>query len=227
MEILKNIYHIQMGFINVYLLVDEDGLILVDSGAFFSHRKIISFMQELDFQPGDIKAVLITHADFDHVGAIPTLRKLAGFEVFASQVAADALAIGRSSRELKIGPIGRSIANTFEKYALPRVKVERIVNEGDLLTFMGGIEVVSTPGHTPGHLSYYLADQKILFCGDSMRSNDAGLTSGCIRPITWDEDMVYVSIRKQSKLGAEIVGVGHGPVTTNVSEESFPIGDFW
>jgi glyoxylase-like metal-dependent hydrolase (beta-lactamase superfamily II) len=99
--------------------------------------------------------------------------------------------------------------------------VDEVLSEGDTLPVLTGLRVVETPGHTPGHISLFAPAAAILFCGDSMVSNQNGLQGS--RPgITWDEGKARESERKQAALGAQIVCSGHGPVVMNANGK-FPV----
>ena len=224
MQIKSDIHQIELGFVNAYLLVEADGLVLIDAGTPASTKPIIAYIRSIGRQPQEIKALLLTHGDFDHIGALNALRADFPFKVYASQLAADSLLEGKASRSLNVGAVGRVVMKLMEKFMGKQVViVDQVVGEGDVLPFAGGVQVVASPGHTPGHLSFYLSAQKVLLAGDSMRAKDAGLVAGDIKMITWDRGELFASIKKQSHLGAEVVGVGHGPVTTGVTEDKFPI----
>ncbi|MGE5775856.1 MAG: MBL fold metallo-hydrolase, partial [Chloroflexota bacterium] len=93
-----------------------------------------------------------------------------------------------------------------------------IVAEGQTLC---GLQVLETPGHTPGHISLFAPSIGVLFCGDSMVAEKKGLLGS--RPgITWDESRARASERKQAALGARIVCSGHGPVVMDVADK-FPV----
>jgi hydroxyacylglutathione hydrolase len=83
------------------------------------------------------------------------------------------------------------------------------------------MQVLETPGHTPGHISLFAASAGVLFCGDSMISNEKGLLGS--RPgLTWDERKARASEKRQTGLGARIVCSGHGPVVPDANGK-FPV----
>ena len=92
MEIIPNVHLVPKTVANPYLLIDPDGLTLIDAGLPGSHKKILRYMAGLGCAPGDLKRILITHADFDHVGGLAPLKKATGARVYASPVEAQALA---------------------------------------------------------------------------------------------------------------------------------------
>jgi glyoxylase-like metal-dependent hydrolase (beta-lactamase superfamily II) len=90
-------------------------------------------------------------------------------------------------------------------------QVDDILSHDQQLDILSSLRVIETPGHTPGHLSFYLLEEKVLFCGDSLRSADDRLqvSTGAN---TWDEALAKHSAQAQAALGAEMVCAGHGPV---------------
>ncbi len=94
------------------------------------------------------------------------------------------------------------------------LKVDEILTEGQLLPVLGGLQVLATPGHTPGHISLFSPSTGVLFVGDSIISRDGSLV-GSIPANTWDAEQAAASVRKQAALGARVVCSGHGPVVTD------------
>ena len=89
------------------------------------------------------------------------------------------------------------------------------------LPVLGGLRVVATPGHTPGHISLFAPAVGVLFCGDSMVTDANGIRGS--RPaVTWDEARAKESVQKQAELGASIVCSGHGPVVKDAAGK-FPV----
>jgi glyoxylase-like metal-dependent hydrolase (beta-lactamase superfamily II) len=213
MEIIQNVHHIPDVIANPYLIIDSDGLTLIDSGIPGSEKKILKYMAGLGYGATDLKRILITHADFDHIGGLASLVKTSGARVFSSRIEADAIAVGRSSRQLKPeNPLRKVIYAIANRYVKTRpVQVDDFLVGGQMLDILGGLQVVDTPGHTPGHLSFYAPTTGILFAGDSVVSDDNRLYRS-VKDNTWDHAKAIESVRKQAALGASIVCPGHGPV---------------
>jgi glyoxylase-like metal-dependent hydrolase (beta-lactamase superfamily II) len=89
--------------------------------------------------------------------------------------------------------------------------VDEIVHDGQVLPVLDGLRIVSTPGHTPGHISLFAPSTGILFVGDSLVAWGGGLRSSPGMN-TWDQVKADDSIKLQAALGARIVCSGHGPV---------------
>ncbi|MGC1376581.1 MAG: MBL fold metallo-hydrolase [Anaerolineales bacterium] len=222
MKIAENVYVVPNVIANPYILVDADGLTVIDAGIPGSHKKILAYItRPLGKSAQDVKRILLTHSDLDHVGGLAALHKATGARTYASKIEAQAIAAGKSSRAVKSS--GLSLRRVIVALMGPFMKatpfqVDEIVEDGQTLPILGGLQVLGTPGHTPGHLSFYAPSAGVLFCGDSIVSEKGQLQSS--RPgFTWDNALAAESTRKQAALGARIVASGHGPV---VNDAVFP-----
>jgi glyoxylase-like metal-dependent hydrolase (beta-lactamase superfamily II) len=219
MEIIPNVHLLSSMAVNFFLIVDPDGLTLVDAGAPRSQRKVFKYIARLGYAPGDLRRVLITHTDGDHVGGLAALKAASGARVYASPIEAEAMAAGRKSREFNLrGWKKLLLSSMFSFFKAQPVSADEHLSDGQVLPILGGLRVVETPGHTPGHLSFFAPSAGVLFTGDSIRSERAGLvvSSGWN---TWDEEQARASAQAQAALGARWVCSGHGPV---VEEAEFP-----
>ena len=224
MKITDNIHVVPGVTANTYILIDEDGLTLIDTGMPGSEKKILAYLSELGKNAGDVKRIVLTHSDIDHVGGLAVLARESGAGTYASKIEAKAIATGKPSRQVHLS--GFSFRRILFSLLSPFFKakafqIDKMLTDGQTLPVIGGLRVVETPGHTPGHVSLYAANAKVLFCGDSMISDETGLQES--RPeATWDAEMARKSVRKQAELGATIVCAGHGPVIWEATGR-FPI----
>ncbi len=212
MEIIPNVHHIPGIVANPYLIIDPTGLTLIDAGLPGSSRKILKYMADLGYAPKGLHRIIITHADMDHIGGLAALKAATGARVFSSAIEAEAIARGKPSRPIQSRSLFRKILmGAMGLFKTAHVQVDEFLTDGEVLPVLGGLQVLETPGHTPGHISLYSPSSTILFCGDSMVSTPEGLQSS--RPsLTWDNTKADESTRKQAALGATIVCSGHGPV---------------
>jgi glyoxylase-like metal-dependent hydrolase (beta-lactamase superfamily II) len=219
MRIADNVYLIPGIIANPYLIVDEDGLTLIDAGLPGSHKMILSYISRLGRAPRDLKRIILTHSDLDHVGGLGALHKATGARTFASKMEAEAIALGRSS---KPAPPGRTIFRriyTMIFKAKPLV-IDEIIADGQVLPVLGGLRVLDTAGHSPGHVSLFAEAAGVLFCGDSMVGTDQGLRGS--RPqMTWNPEMAAEAVARQAALKPSIVCPGHGPVVVDAPDK-FP-----
>jgi glyoxylase-like metal-dependent hydrolase (beta-lactamase superfamily II) len=222
MQITPHIHQIPGVEANSYLLVDSDGLTLIDTGIPGSHKKILKHLAELGHAPTDIKHILITHADMDHIGGLAALKADCGARLYANKLEAEAIASGQASRPIVPKNVFFrlifGLANRLMK-ATPAT-IDEHLEDGQTLPMLGGLRVLGTPGHTPGHLSFFAESEGVLFSGDSVIANKGGLQNSR-PPVTWDKDQARVSAHKQANLKPRVVCPGHGPVVTE-AENKFP-----
>jgi glyoxylase-like metal-dependent hydrolase (beta-lactamase superfamily II) len=224
MKIIDNVFVVPGVMANPYLLVDTDGLTVIDTGLPRSERKILAYVASLGKSARDVKRIILTHSDLDHVGGLAALHKLTGARTYASKIEADAIAAGIPSRQIKssgfsIMRIVFSLLRPFMK-ATP-FKVDEFLTDGQILPALGGLRVIETPGHTPGHISLFAPAVGVLFCGDSLVTDENGIHGS--RPgLTWDDAKAREAERKQAALGAHIVCSGHGPIVMDATGK-FPL----
>jgi glyoxylase-like metal-dependent hydrolase (beta-lactamase superfamily II) len=225
MEIIPNTYLVQGAVSNCYLIVDNDGLTLIDTGLARDETKIQKSIVDLGRAAKDLRRIIITHADGDHVGSLAALKASSGARVLASAIEAKAIAAGESSRPLK--PKGwQKVVFSLMRVLMARMfksapaTVDETVSDGQVLPVLGGLRVVSTVGHTPGHISLFAPTTGILFVGDSLVAEGDTLR-GSRGMNTWDQAKANESVKLQAALGARIVCSGHGPVILDAANK-FP-----
>ena len=222
MEIIPNVHLIPGIIANPYLIIDPDGLTLIDTGLPGNDKKILNYIVGMGRLPTDLKRIIITHSDMDHIGGLYPLKKSTGAHTFASGIEAKAIASGKPSRAIKSSlTMRRLLMSIVRLWMKPRpMQVDEILKDGQVLPVLGGLRVVETVGHTPGHISLFASKSGVLFPGDSMVSDDKGL-HGSRPAVTWDTAKANESVRKQAALGARIVCPGHGPMITD-AQNKFP-----
>lgn len=221
MEIIPGVYLIKMLASNCYLIAEPDGLTLIDAGIPSSFSQIVDFIGSLGRSVQELKMILLSHADIDHVGAAPALKAESGARIYASQIAAQALAEGHSSRQIELGiltPIFRWLEHLN---GAMQIEVDELLSAGQMLPMLGGLKVLETPGHTPGHLSFYAEKHKLLFAGDSVSTNPGEILGNKVKLFNWNQDQMLASVRFQAALQPEIVCSGHGPVVYQAASK-FP-----
>jgi glyoxylase-like metal-dependent hydrolase (beta-lactamase superfamily II) len=204
----------------VYAIEDPDGLTLIDASIPPAAAKILKQVEESGRKPGDVKRILITHAHPDHIGGLPVLQAATGAQVYASLLERPIIQDG--------APIPRVDPSKLTGFArlirLPDTRskptpVHHLLNDGDRLTeVMGGLTVMATPGHAPGHVSFWHPEKKLLICGDTIfHMRNLRLPYSFL---TCDMYENKRSILKEIALEPEIVCFGHGePLTENATAQ--------
>ena len=144
---------------NIYFYTKDGQTIMIDAG--YNYDRLVEKMQWLDISPKDIKDILITHQDTDHVGAI----EKGSNELFKEAT----IYIGRIENEYLEGKRTRKVFWGLHK--LPKVQIDnkKVLIEDGQVFYIGNIkiEAILVPGHTWGHL-VYLIDDTYLFTGDTI-----------------------------------------------------------
>lgn len=138
----------------------SDRALIVDPGD--EAPKLLGAIEELGVQ---LDGILLTHTHFDHVGAVAPLARATGAEVWVPEIEKPVLADIMSFVPFAgIGP--------FESY-----DAEHTLNGGEKLELAGfEIDVIFTPGHSPGHVSFSIPDERALFSGDVLFQGSVGRT---------------------------------------------------
>jgi glyoxylase-like metal-dependent hydrolase (beta-lactamase superfamily II) len=187
--------------LNPTLIWDDDSAILVDAGMPGQLEDIRSAMEQAGVSIDKLTAVVLTHQDLDHIGSLPAILMEGNkaIQVYAHNL--DKPYIEGDLPLLKTDP-ARMSKETWEAlpeparalYANPpSAAVDKVLFGGEELPFCGGIEVIHTPGHTPGHISLYLKQSKTLIAADSMISVN-GTLKGPVEQTTLDMETAKNSL---------------------------------
>lgn len=146
---------------NVYLVFDKDEWILIDIGFEESVDEIIELIRQMDFPLSKCKTLIATHADADHIQGLAKTKQILKTTVSGHHLAATDLAEGD-----KIKTFAEIAAQNIHM-EMPPVKVDTLIDEGDVVT-VGDLEleVWHTPGHTDSQLSFRMGE--LLFSGDNI-----------------------------------------------------------
>lgn len=202
--------------IHPVVIRDKDSYVLVDTGMPGSYEKIVELMSQAGIDPAAPHSIIVTHQDIDHVGSLPQF-KGEGVEVYAhaeDQPYIDGLKpMIKFSGDRKKGlleSLPAQLAEAFETTFSGKVtNVTRLLADGEKLPFGGGLTVIYTPGHTPGHISLYHEPSKTLITGDAMVVNNGEL-QGPNPPVTPNMDEAMQSLTKFKAYPIENVICYHG-----------------
>ena len=208
-EIIPDVYQLTFRGANVVLIVEEE-LTLIDTGIRGSSPQIIAFIHSLGRSPEEISLIILTHNHLDHMGGLAELKQLSPAKVAIHK--ADISNIVASWR-VPITPLSSTFRSVFSiKYS----DVDTRLVGGEVLEPLGGLEVIHTPGHTPGSISLFSPQNKLLIAGDALRKRRKTLH---LPPKMASADLARAvgSIKKMSRLDFDILCFGHGlPLTDDI-----------
>ena len=198
----------RLGAVNAYLVVEDDGLTLVDTMLPRSQSGILEAARDLG-RP--IVRIALTHAHGDHVGSLDALAEaLPQAEVSIS--ARDARFLG-GDRTLDPGEPQSKLRGG---YPTTKTRPGRELQPGDRV---GSLEVVAAPGHTPGHIAFLDTRDRTLIAGDAYSTLGGVATTAKVNPrfplpgmATWDQATELRTARELRALDPMRLAVGHGNV---------------
>lgn len=226
-EVADGVRRIADGAVNYYLVERDDGVILIDTGWPRSWRNTVRALEEIGRSPADISAVLLTHGHPDHLGAAEEARKETSAPVMAYRSEVPRVK-GESSNASPLKMVPSLIPKLYKPTALGFVGeatvkgflfptwVEEVesFDEGTLAGVSEPIDVVLTPGHTSGHVSFNLRDRGVLVAGDALVTRDP--LTGAPGPRVPDDALnenpsqARESLEAIASTDSEILVCGHG-----------------
>ncbi|WP_448316489.1 MBL fold metallo-hydrolase [Streptomyces sp. CO7] len=200
-EVLPSLRMLRFPVGAAYLWRDGDELTLIDTGTADRAARI---ERALD---GELRRIVLTHWHEDHTGSAAELAARHGAEVVAHRLEAPVI-LGEATgapavlEEFEL-PIRASLPPLPPA---PPCRVDREVEDGDVLEFGGGAVVVAVPGHTDGSIALHLPGPRVLFTGDAV-ANVGRTTLGVFNT---DRARAVASLHRLAGLDVDTAAFGHG-----------------
>lgn len=208
-----------------YLVRDANGLVAVDAGMDSSAQDVLTGLSQIQQPPESLQAILLTHWHNDHAAGAAWLKERFRIPVHYSEGDAPYFTRAASARGLrawlgdKIPEIGVLVLlrGLLEEGPPRAVQADSFARED--ASILANFQVVPSPGHTPGHVAYFHAPTRALFCGDAMAVIHGQLRF-MARPVTLDLPAARLSMLRCLALNPAFICPGHRePLTANVSGE--------
>lgn len=208
------------GFTNVYLLIHDRNILLVDTGTRNLENKILKFITSRGFKINDLKLIFLTHTHYDHTGCVAKLKQLTGAKVIVHVSEAGFLKEGFTHIPKGTNPLFKFISwmgrreRIEQKMAwYEKTEPDIIFNERLAMQSLGfEAEIFHSPGHTFGSSSLKVGDRVIV--GDAMFNLKGSYWPG----FADDEKTLRITWKKFSEMDVSWFYPGHGK---RISKENF------
>lgn len=218
MKLAPSLHRVGSDLVNVYLIEGPGGITVIDAGLPGHWAELAAELEIMGRSIDEIRAVVLTHGDTDHIGFAERIRKERGVPVLVHEGDA-ARARGEIKKKVswgpvKIGPLARFIWYSARRGGLRIPPVSEVVTftDGETLDVPGSPRVVHIPGHTPGSVALHVPDIDAAFVGDAMTTGHVltGALGPAPAPFTIDPAQAMASLSKLQAIGAKWVLPGHG-----------------
>jgi len=198
----------KLGTVNCYLLKVAAGYILIDTGGTNNRNILEKKLKQAGCKPGNLKLIILSHGDFDHIGNAAYLRRKYGSKIAMhpqdfGMIEKGDMFWGRKKPNLFIRTAARLL---FNLSPTDRIRPDISLHDGDDLSIYGlAAKIIHLPGHSSGSIGI-LTPQGDLFCGDLFENSKRPV----LNSIMDDVNEAYSSVEKLHGLKARIVYPGHG-----------------
>jgi glyoxylase-like metal-dependent hydrolase (beta-lactamase superfamily II) len=218
MKLGPHLHRLGNDLVACYLVDTDEGITLVDAGLPGHWHDLQRELQSLGKSVGDIRGLVLTHGDSDHIGFAERLRSDHGVPVFVHAADAVRARTGKKPKvaigPMRLGPTLGFFAYSLRKNGLRARYVGEVteIADGDVLDLPGSPVVVGMPGHSPGSVAVHVPVADAVFVGDALTTRHVltGRRGPQPAPFTDDPAEALASLDRIAGLSASWVLPGHG-----------------
>ncbi len=218
MKLSPNLHRVGNDIVACYLVADSSGVTVIDAGLSGQWQDLITELGAMGRSLAEVRAVVLTHGDEDHLGFAERLRSEYRVPVWVHE--AD---VGRARGEgkpssgwgpMKLGPLLAFVWYGMRKGAFKTTYLQAVetFSGGEVLELPGSPRVIPMPGHSPGSVAFHLPAVSALFVGDAVTTRHVltGADGPGPAPFTDDPTQALASLDNLADLQADWVLPGHG-----------------
>ncbi|WP_160679820.1 MBL fold metallo-hydrolase [Clostridium sp. C8-1-8] len=202
------------------VISNNDSLILIDTGIPGRFNQVVEAVEKEGLQFSKLNTIIFTHQDIDHIGnVVEILNKVpANVKIFSHEEEKayingekTPVKLAKLESNLESLPDNMKVAYKMLKagFQKNKVNIDETLIDGQELPYCGGITIIHTPGHTPGHICLYFKQWKILIAGDILCVKD-GMLCRENQDLNFDNELNVKSIEKLMRYDIETVISYHG-----------------
>jgi glyoxylase-like metal-dependent hydrolase (beta-lactamase superfamily II) len=208
--------HVLNKMANFFVLEEGQGLTLIDTGNKDKLENLRRKFEQLGLDLQALRRIVVTHSHYDHVGSLLALKQAVAAQVLAHR---DEVPFLTQAKRIPrpAGVPGFLFWLSEPLFRAPAIAVDQVLLDGSLIEGTG-LQVVHTPGHTPGHICLYHAGRKALFTGDGLVNNQ-GKLSGPVPFFSSDIKQARASLTRLAELDIETFYFAHGETLRGISKE--------
>ncbi|MBW4041185.1 MAG: MBL fold metallo-hydrolase [Acidobacteria bacterium] len=218
MLLSPGLHRIGNDIVAAHLIATDEGITLIDAGLPGHYADLRRELAVMGRPATDIRGIVLTHGDSDHIGFAERLRRELGVPVHIGAADADrakgAKPPATPRGPMRIRPMAGFLAYAARKGAvrIPPLNEVRPVADGDVLDLPGAPRIIGMPGHSPGSIAVHVPSVRAVFVGDELTTRHVltGVTGPQPAPFTDDQARSSASLESLRGLDVEWVLPGHG-----------------
>lgn len=218
MKLAPSLHRLGDDIVAAYLVDTAEGVTVIDAGLPGHYRDLLAELRTMGRTIDDVRGVILTHGDSDHIGFAERLRRDHGVPVYVHPDDAERAKGGpkpKNDRQaFRVGPVVRFLVSTIRSGGIRSTPLRETVDarDGDVLDLPGSPQIIGMPGHSPGSIAVHVPAVGAVFVGDALTTRDVltGRTGPRPAPFTDEPAEALRSLRRLLPTGARWVLPGHG-----------------